>query len=82
MGSEIYKILKEIQAKGSKPNENNWMKKKKKQMKNTGKDKPKKKKKKNWNKMGVARGVGRIFNMGGPIFDDDDYHRCMDSLYI
>ena len=29
MGSEIYKILKEIQAKGSKPNENNWMKKKK-----------------------------------------------------
>ena len=60
MGSEIYKILKEIQAKGSKPNENNWMKKKKEkkknQMKNTGKDKPKKKKKKNWNKMGWQMG--------------------------
>ena len=30
----------------------------------------------------ATRGVARIFNMGGPIFDDDDYHRCMDSLYI
>ena len=54
MGFAIYKIFKEIQAKGSKTNENNWMKKKKK-MKNTGKDKPKKKKKKNWNKMGVTQ---------------------------
>ena len=30
----------------------------------------------------IARGVARIFNMGGPIFDDDDYYRRMDSLYI
>ena len=58
MGFAIYKIFKEIQAKGSKTNENNWMKKRKKQMKNTGKDKPKKKKKKNWNKMGVATQMG------------------------
>ena len=60
MGFAIYKIFKEIQAKGSKTNENNWMKKikKKNQMKNTGKDKPKKKKKKNWNKMGVATQMG------------------------
>ena len=30
----------------------------------------------------LNRGVARIFNMGGPIFDDDDYYRRMDSLYI
>ena len=30
----------------------------------------------------LLRGVARIFNMGGPIFDDDDYYRRMDSLYI
>ena len=30
----------------------------------------------------MRRGVARIFYMGGPIFDDDDYHRCMDNLYI
>ena len=29
-----------------------------------------------------SRGVARIFYMGEPIFDDDDYHRCMDNLYI
>ena len=30
----------------------------------------------------VVRGVARIFYMGGPIFDDDDYHYYMDSLYF
>ena len=34
------------------------------------------------NSLCIIRGVARIFYMGGPIFDDDDYHRCMDNLYI
>ena len=35
-----------------------------------------------------SRGVARNFYMGGPIrtmkveIDDDEYHRCMDSLYF
>ena len=29
-----------------------------------------------------SRGVARIFYMGGPIFDNDEYHYCMDSLYF
>ena len=36
----------------------------------------------------IYRGVARNFYMGGPIrtmkveIDDDEYHRCMDSLYF
>ena len=44
----------------------------------------------NWVKINfdVARGVAKNFYMGGPIrtmkveIDNDEYHRCMDSLYF
>ena len=30
----------------------------------------------------MGRGVAKVFYMRGPIFDNDDYHHCMENLYF